>query len=109
MNAAGRIGLFGGTFDPIHRGHVDLALACRAELDLDAVWIMPAALPPHKPAARFNAHHRLCPDTLAGFTHILVRPGSQRGGGENDQRQRAGEGRGNEGEGTEERKTVHES
>ena len=70
----GRIGLFGGTFDPIHRGHVDLALACRAELGLDAVWLVPAALPPHKPAARFTAHHRMAMVALASAGHECLVP-----------------------------------
>ncbi len=43
-----RMGLFGGTFDPIHQGHVDMALKLAAELSLDGVVLMPTALPPHK-------------------------------------------------------------
>ena len=43
-----RIGLLGGTFDPIHNGHVQLALAARSELSLDTVLLIPAASPPHK-------------------------------------------------------------
>ncbi|WP_152397058.1 nicotinate-nucleotide adenylyltransferase [Paenibacillus guangzhouensis] len=43
-----KVGLFGGTFDPIHIGHLLLAEhACEA-LAFDAVWFMPAADPPHK-------------------------------------------------------------
>jgi len=44
-----RIGLFGGSFDPIHFGHVALARAARSELDLDQVLFLPTAQPPHKP------------------------------------------------------------
>jgi nicotinate-nucleotide adenylyltransferase len=43
-----RIGLFGGTFDPVHLGHLLLAECCREQAALDAVWFLPAAVPPHK-------------------------------------------------------------
>ena len=43
-----RLGIFGGTFDPVHYGHLLLAESCREQLDLEAVWFLPAALPPHK-------------------------------------------------------------
>ena len=41
-------GVFGGTFDPVHYGHLLLAEACRDELALDIVRFIPAAVPPHK-------------------------------------------------------------
>jgi len=44
-----RVGLFGGTFDPIHLGHLVLAEQCREQLQLDAVWFIPTGEPPHKP------------------------------------------------------------
>ncbi len=43
-----RIGVFGGTFDPIHLGHLILAEQCREQAALDAVWFVPSARPPHK-------------------------------------------------------------
>jgi nicotinate-nucleotide adenylyltransferase len=43
-----RIGLFGGTFDPVHVGHLILAEQCREQGRLDQVWFVPAARPPHK-------------------------------------------------------------
>jgi nicotinate-nucleotide adenylyltransferase len=43
-----RLGIFGGTFDPIHYGHLLLAECCREQLGLDRVWFLPAAVPPHK-------------------------------------------------------------
>jgi nicotinate-nucleotide adenylyltransferase len=43
-----RLGIFGGTFDPVHYGHLLLAESCREQCRLDAVWFMPAAAPPHK-------------------------------------------------------------
>lgn len=43
-----RVGLFGGTFDPIHEGHVRLALEFAKRLSLDRVLLMPTLVPPHK-------------------------------------------------------------
>ncbi len=46
-----RIGLFGGTFNPIHEGHVHLAAALCDALKLDTLYFIPDAAPPHKNAA----------------------------------------------------------
>lgn len=43
-----RLGIFGGTFDPVHYGHLLLAECCREQLALDELWFLPAAVPPHK-------------------------------------------------------------
>jgi len=43
-----RLGIYGGTFDPVHYGHLLLAESAREQLRLDEVWFMPAAVPPHK-------------------------------------------------------------
>jgi len=43
-----RLGLFGGSFDPVHFGHLLLAEICRQQCRLDQVWFLPAAVPPHK-------------------------------------------------------------
>lgn len=43
-----RIGVFGGSFDPVHYGHLRLAEACREAARLDLVLFMPAATAPHK-------------------------------------------------------------
>ena len=43
-----RLGIFGGTFDPIHYGHLLLAECCLEAQQLDQVWFMLAATPPHK-------------------------------------------------------------
>jgi len=43
-----RIGIFGGTFDPVHLAHLIVAEQCREQAELDQVWFMPAAHPPHK-------------------------------------------------------------
>jgi nicotinate-nucleotide adenylyltransferase len=43
-----RIGLFGGSFDPVHWGHIKLACAAKKELQLDKIFFIPAKIPPHK-------------------------------------------------------------
>jgi len=43
-----RLGIFGGTFDPVHYGHLLLAETCREQAALDEVWFLPTAVPPHK-------------------------------------------------------------
>jgi nicotinate-nucleotide adenylyltransferase len=47
-NSARRIGLFGGTFNPIHRGHVQVAKDVLNQFELDHIYFIPCALPPHK-------------------------------------------------------------
>jgi nicotinate-nucleotide adenylyltransferase len=55
-----RLGIFGGTFDPVHYGHLLLAECCREQIKLDRVWFMPTAVPPHKQQAAITpADHRL--------------------------------------------------
>jgi nicotinate-nucleotide adenylyltransferase len=43
-----RLGIYGGSFDPVHYGHLLLAESCREQCALDEVWLLPAAVPPHK-------------------------------------------------------------
>ncbi|MCA9052516.1 MAG: nicotinate-nucleotide adenylyltransferase [Planctomycetaceae bacterium] len=65
-----RIGIFGGTFDPVHYGHLLLAEQCREQLELDAVWLMPAAVPPHKQRVGISdAKHRVAMLELAAAGH----------------------------------------
>ena len=45
-----KIGLLGGTFDPVHNGHLAVAHHVFRELSLDAIWFIPASSPPHKSA-----------------------------------------------------------
>lgn len=59
-----RIALFGGTFDPIHHGHLILARDAIEQLKLDRVIFIPAALSPHKPGT-FPAPTGLRRDMLA--------------------------------------------
>lgn len=54
------LGLLGGTFDPIHRGHLGLARAALAETGIERVLFVPAAKPPHKEGqAPCSYRHRL--------------------------------------------------
>jgi nicotinate-nucleotide adenylyltransferase len=60
------IGVFGGSFDPIHRGHLAPVEDVRARLGLDEVVFVPAASPPHKPgAAAASPAHRFAMAALA--------------------------------------------
>jgi nicotinate-nucleotide adenylyltransferase len=43
-----RLGIFGGTFDPVHYGHLLVAEQCLEQCRLDQVWFLPAGIPPHK-------------------------------------------------------------
>ena len=60
MSRRPRVGLLGGTFDPIHLGHLAAARAARETLDLDSVRFVPSARPPHRPdSPRASEYHRL--------------------------------------------------
>ena len=50
-----RLGIFGGSFDPVHYGHLLLAETCREQCRLDRVWFLPAAVPPHKKSRELAA------------------------------------------------------
>lgn len=54
-----KIGLLGGTFDPPHIGHLTMAEEAYERLNLDEVWFVPSAEPPHKDRARVSATDRL--------------------------------------------------
>ena len=54
-----RLGLYGGTFDPIHLGHLILAEQCREACRLDGLRLIVAGSPPHKPGGRTAVGHRL--------------------------------------------------
>ena len=57
-----KIGLLGGTFDPVHNGHLAVANHVLKVLNLDEIWFIPAALPPHKPGHWDNRN-------ISGFAH----------------------------------------
>src|SRR5579859_2023100 len=55
-----RLGVLGGTFDPIHLGHLAIAQEAAEQLDLTSVLFMPAARPPHKHGQRvLDVAHRV--------------------------------------------------
>ena len=64
------IGIFGGTFDPPHVGHLVIADQALTQLKLDAVWFMPAGQPPHKLNNLVSAAaHRVAMTRLAIANH----------------------------------------
>ncbi|HZO81199.1 MAG TPA: nicotinate-nucleotide adenylyltransferase [Candidatus Binataceae bacterium] len=70
-----RVGLLGGSFNPIHFGHLRSAEEVREALGLDLVYFVPAASPPHKPGEGLApAEHRLAMVRLAtkGNRHFMV-------------------------------------
>ncbi|MFO0846497.1 MAG: nicotinate-nucleotide adenylyltransferase [Gemmataceae bacterium] len=70
-----RIGIFGGTFDPVHLGHLILAEQCREQGRLDEVWFVPAPRPPQKPGesiSRFDLRAEMLSLALAGHPAFRV-------------------------------------
>jgi nicotinate-nucleotide adenylyltransferase len=53
-----RIGVFGGSFDPVHQGHLIVAECCREQARLDRVLFVPAATQPHKQDRQLAAPHQ---------------------------------------------------
>jgi nicotinate-nucleotide adenylyltransferase len=60
-----RIGILGGTFDPVHRGHLDTADAAERVLQLTRVFVVTSNVPPHRPQPRSSAFHRFAMVALA--------------------------------------------
>jgi nicotinate-nucleotide adenylyltransferase len=60
-----RIGILGGTFDPIHWGHLEAAFAAETTLNLMRVMVIPSNLPPHRPQPHASSFHRFAMVSLA--------------------------------------------
>lgn len=74
MEIAGfkRLGIMGGTFDPIHYGHLVTAEAARCQFDLDAVIFVPSGNPPHKKSYQItSSEHRYLMTVVAVVTNAF--------------------------------------
>ena len=69
------IGIFGGTFDPIHLGHLQSVNSLRDELPFECIYLLPSFTPPHRSPAHSDSRHRLKMVQLA----ITGRPGLDAG------------------------------
>lgn len=67
---ARRIGILGGTFDPIHWGHLDVADVAVSELKLSRLFVITSNVPPHRPQPLASSYHRFAMVSLA----VLDRP-----------------------------------
>jgi nicotinate-nucleotide adenylyltransferase len=68
-----KIGILGGTFDPIHEGHLSAAEVASAALQLDRVLLIPSRTPPHRSVEpRATAFHRFAMTALAAEHHGLL-------------------------------------
>lgn len=75
LNGIMRIGVYGGTFAPIHRGHVAAAEAFLRQMELDLLYVIPTGIPPHKQvSASDDPIHRLrmCELAFAGRRDVIV-------------------------------------
>ena len=74
MKLEGRVGVLGGTFDPIHNGHLDVADAARSACALDTVLLVPARVPPHRAGApQAPAAHRFAMAAMAAHARDDLR------------------------------------
>ncbi len=69
LHSVTRLGVLGGTFDPIHFGHLLLAEEARIQLALDAVLFIPAGEPPHKSSQQASVEQRFLMVSLATASH----------------------------------------
>ncbi|MBX3444044.1 MAG: nicotinate-nucleotide adenylyltransferase [Planctomyces sp.] len=70
-----RIGIYGGTFDPVHVGHLLLAEQCREACRLDEVWFVPTGSPPHKQGVEIasgKARREMLELAIAGLPQFRV-------------------------------------
>jgi nicotinate-nucleotide adenylyltransferase len=60
-----RLGILGGTFDPIHYGHLEAGQAAKAALGLTDIVVVVSNLPPHRPQPFASSHHRFAMAAMA--------------------------------------------
>jgi nicotinate-nucleotide adenylyltransferase len=63
------LGVFGGTFDPVHKGHIQMALSALSCLELDRVHLIPCHRPPHRGKPQLTSEERLYLLSLAVAGH----------------------------------------
>ena len=70
-----RIGIYGGTFNPVHNGHIYLARAAMEQLSLSEVWWIISGNPPHKEDGILSRFHRyeMCQRSLSGMDGMVVK------------------------------------
>lgn len=77
MTTARRIGIYGGTFDPVHLAHLVLAEQCRDQARLDEIWFVPAHYPPHKMSVTITSprqRREMLEFAIAGHEHFRISP-----------------------------------
>jgi len=70
-----RVGVFGGTFDPVHLGHLIVAEQAREQARLDQVWFLPSARPPHKreqPLTPYSQRAEMLALAIAGHSAFRI-------------------------------------
>jgi nicotinate-nucleotide adenylyltransferase len=68
-----RLAIFGGTFDPVHRAHVEVAVGAAERFELDQVWLIPNHQPPHKGGQTIAAYEhrlRMVQEAVAGHPRL---------------------------------------
>jgi nicotinate-nucleotide adenylyltransferase len=68
-----RVAVLGGTFDPIHAGHLGILEQVRRSVDADEAWLLPTALPPHRRPTHASTEDRLAMTQAAAQGHPRVR------------------------------------
>ncbi|MBO5415449.1 MAG: nicotinate (nicotinamide) nucleotide adenylyltransferase [Clostridia bacterium] len=79
-----RVGVYGGTFAPVHNGHVDSAVAFMRQMKLDYLYIIPTCLPPHKEVDFADSPEerlRMCELAFSGIDGVIVSDMEIRRGG----------------------------
>ena len=67
------IGILGGTFDPIHNGHLQLAQHAMEQFQLDKIWLMPSPKPPHKvgkEVTEYAMRAKMIELAISGYLHF---------------------------------------